>query len=39
MPVTGAKRRFSLIAFADSDTVISIPKIEFKKYSDLAQAV
>ena len=39
MPVTDTKRCFSLVAFTDSDAVIRIPKIEFKEYSDLAQAV
>jgi hypothetical protein len=39
MPVTGTKRRFSLVAFTDSDAVIRIPKIEFRKYFSPAQAV
>jgi hypothetical protein len=39
MPVTGTKRRLSLVAFTDSNTIIRIPKIEFKKYSGPAQAV
>jgi hypothetical protein len=33
MPVTGTKRRLPFVAFTDSDTVIRISKIEFKKYS------
>jgi hypothetical protein len=33
IPVTNAERRLSLVAFADSDAVISISKVEFKKYS------
>jgi hypothetical protein len=32
MPVTNTKYRLSLVAFTNSDTVINIPKIEFKKY-------
>jgi hypothetical protein len=36
MPVTNTKCRLSLVAFADFNAVINIPKIEFKKYSDLA---
>jgi hypothetical protein len=39
MPVTDTERRLLLVAFTDSDTVIRIPKIEFKKYSGPAQAV
>jgi hypothetical protein len=39
MLVTDAEYRLLLIAFADSDAVISIPKVEFKEYSDFAQAV
>jgi hypothetical protein len=36
MPVTGAERRFLLVVFTDFDAVISISKIEFRKYSGLA---
>jgi hypothetical protein len=36
MSVTDTKCRLLLVALTDSDTVINIPKIEFKKYSDLA---
>jgi hypothetical protein len=39
MPVTGAKRRFPLVALTDFNAVIRIPKVEFKEYSDPAQAV
>jgi hypothetical protein len=39
MPVTGAERRLLLVAFADSDAVISISKVEFREYSGPAQAV
>jgi hypothetical protein len=39
MPVTGAERRLLFVAFANSDAVIRIPKVEFGKYSDPAQAV
>jgi hypothetical protein len=39
MPVTNTERRFLLVALADFNTVISIPKIEFKKYFSPAQAV
>jgi hypothetical protein len=39
MPVTSAERRFLLVVFADSNAVIRIPKVEFKEYSDPAQAV
>jgi hypothetical protein len=39
MPVTGTKRRLLLVALTDSNTIINIPKIEFKKYSGLIQAV
>jgi len=39
MPVTSAERRFLLVAFTDSNAVISIPKVEFKEYSGPAQAV
>jgi hypothetical protein len=36
MSVTDTECRLLLVALTDSDTVINIPKIEFKKYSDLA---
>jgi hypothetical protein len=36
IPVTDTERRFSLVAFTDSNAVIRIPKIEFKKYSSPA---
>ena len=39
IPVTDTERRLLLVALADSDTVIRILKIEFKKYSDPVQAV
>jgi hypothetical protein len=39
IPVTDTKRHFSLVAFTDFNTVISISKIEFKEYFNLAQAV
>jgi hypothetical protein len=39
MPVTSTERRLLLVVFTDSNTVIRIPKIEFKKYSNPAQAV
>jgi hypothetical protein len=32
IPVTGTKRRLPLVALADSDTVINIPKVEFREY-------
>jgi hypothetical protein len=39
MPVTDTEYYLLLVVFADFDAVISIPKIEFKEYSDFAQAV
>jgi hypothetical protein len=39
MPVTGTERRFLLVALTDSDAMIRIPKVEFRKYSGLVQAV
>jgi hypothetical protein len=39
MPVTDTERRFSLVAFADFDAIIRIPKIELRKYSGPAQTV
>jgi hypothetical protein len=39
MFVTDTKCRLLLVIFADFDAVIRIPKIEFKKYSNSAQAV
>jgi hypothetical protein len=39
MPVTDTERRLSLVIFADFNAVIRIPKIEFRKYSNPAQAV
>jgi hypothetical protein len=39
MPVTGTERRLSLVAFTNSNAVIRIPKVEFREYSGLVQAV
>jgi hypothetical protein len=39
MPVTDTKCHFLLVAFTDFNAIISIPKIEFKKYFNPAQAV
>jgi hypothetical protein len=39
MSVTGIKRRFPLVALTNFNTIIRIPKIEFRKYSGPVQAV
>jgi hypothetical protein len=39
IPVTDTKCRFLFVALTDFNAIISIPKIEFKKYSNPVQAV